>query len=128
MTTLPGWNYEQPTEAEILAALTAYVGRDTATAVWDALCRQHGIERPVERTADLLRACDHLTYLGTIARVTGRSGKIRAATYQALDGTHQPLDDAYQSVDGAHQALDGTHQALAGSLADSSAGAAGGPS
>ena len=84
MTTLPDWNLEKPTEAAIVAELGRALGAESADALWSVVCRQLGVDQQVTDVNDLIRACEALVLLGEIARVTGRSGKVRALTYRAL--------------------------------------------
>jgi hypothetical protein len=83
MPTIPGHQYEQPTEAALVGALADVIGGDLARAVVDAVARKAGLSRPCGPD-DLVRMTELLMEVGDLLRVTARSEKIRAVTYRAL--------------------------------------------
>ncbi|MEV0897121.1 hypothetical protein [Actinoplanes sp. NPDC049802] len=91
MTTMDGWNFDQPTEAEMLKALAdALGGPEYARAVLDTVCRKIGQSRPVTSPGDMIRVAEALLEFADMLRVTARSVKIRAVTYRALEGVLPP--------------------------------------
>ncbi|GIF16382.1 hypothetical protein [Actinoplanes teichomyceticus] len=90
-TTIPGWNYEQPTEETMLGELASALGGDeNAVAAFEMACRRLGQRRPVADPDDLIRVSETLQELGDLLRVTARSAKIRVSTYQALRAAYAP--------------------------------------
>ncbi|MGK5678564.1 hypothetical protein [Actinoplanes sp. URMC 104] len=75
-----------PTEEAALEALGELVGPGTAAGLWDISCRALYLPRPVEAVSDLRRVAEHLMETGDLMRVTGRSLKVRAITFDALSG------------------------------------------
>ena len=84
MTTIAGWNYDQPTEKTLIAGFAHSMGDDTARHVWALTCRRLGLAQPVTRLEDLIAVSDAMIELGDVVRVAGRSAKIRLITYRAL--------------------------------------------
>jgi hypothetical protein len=78
------YGYAMPTEDDALVALGELVGREVADGLWDLTARALGISRPVQSTDDLRRVAEHLMTIGDLARVSGRSLKVRLITYDAL--------------------------------------------
>jgi hypothetical protein len=76
-----------PTEDDALAALAEMIGPDMAVGLWELSTQALGIARPVSSAADLRRVAEHLMNVGEFARVTARSLKVRAVTYDALSRT-----------------------------------------
>ncbi|WIN00094.1 hypothetical protein ACTOB_003775 [Actinoplanes oblitus] len=84
MTTIPGWNYDKPTEKALIAEFAKTMGADAARNVWAMLCRQLGFAQPVSRIEDLIAVSDAMMELGNNVRVAGRGARIRLITYRAL--------------------------------------------
>ena len=82
--TIPGYQLDQPTEASLIAALSAAVGPDTARALVDLTSKKLRRSRPAGPD-DLIRLTEALMEIGDLLRVTARSEKIRAVTYRALN-------------------------------------------
>jgi hypothetical protein len=81
------YGLDLPTEDDALTALAAVVGRDMAAGLWELSTRAVGVSRPVRSAADLRRVAEHLMSVGELARVAGRSLKVRVVTYDALSRT-----------------------------------------
>lgn len=81
------YGHELPTEDDAIAALAEGVGPETAEGLWDLSARALGVARPVTGAGDVLRVAEHLMVVGETARLTGRSLKVHAITYDALFGT-----------------------------------------
>ena len=81
------YGQERPTEEDALAALAELVGRRLAEGVWELSCRELGLQRPLQTTADLRRLAEHLMNVGDLMRVAARSTKVRVITYEALSRT-----------------------------------------
>lgn len=75
----------RPTERSALDALGGLVGPAVAEALWDIAVRELVLTRPVDSAGDLVRVAEHLMETGDLARVAGRSLKIRTVTYAALN-------------------------------------------
>ncbi|KHD73545.1 hypothetical protein [Actinoplanes utahensis] len=88
MTTIPGWNYDKPTEKALIAEFAKTMGTDPARNMWAMLCRQLGLAQPVSRLDDLIAVSDAMIELGDTVRVAGRGARIRLITYRAL---HAPV-------------------------------------
>ncbi len=82
--TIPGYDYAQPTDKSLLAALTTSVGPDAAKALTDLAAKKLGRRTPAGPD-DLIAMTEYLMELGDLLRVTTRSEKIRAVTYRALN-------------------------------------------
>lgn len=82
-----GYDYAQPTEAGAVQALGALVGAAAAEPLWDLAARSLAVQRPVLSTDDLCRVADQLMQLGDLARIAGRSLRVRCITYDALSGS-----------------------------------------
>lgn len=86
--TVPGWNFEQPTEAGLLDDITVALGdRKGAGLLLDLGCLRLGLKRPIQDTGDIIAVAEWLLEFGDLMRVTGRSAKIRAVTYRALNAS-----------------------------------------
>ena len=75
---------ELPSEAQAVGALAELLGPRMAEGLWDLSVRELGVARPVDSAADLRRIADHLMEAGELVRVTARSLKVRAVTYEAF--------------------------------------------
>ncbi len=76
----------QPTEQNALEALAHLLGPELAEAAWSAAVERAGLSRPVSALTDLQRVAEELTRLGDqIARIAGRSLRIRVISYRALE-------------------------------------------
>ena len=84
--TTTGYDPQTPTEATAIAALAAVLTPPVADGLWALAARTLGLQRPVDSPADLRRVAEWLMQTGDVARVTGRSIKVRVITYEALDG------------------------------------------
>ena len=77
---------DRPTEKAALAALTELLGPRPAEDLWNLAVRAVGLRRPVDETDDLRRVADYLMEIANLARIAGRSLKVRIITCQALMG------------------------------------------
>ncbi len=81
-TVIPGYNLEEPTERDALAALQRVFGAAKAETHWAAACAdaalRHGRVKP---GAELAKAADALKTQGGAAAVVARSIEIRMHTY-----------------------------------------------
>ena len=91
MTTIPGWDYDQPTEKTLLAEFGRSMGADAAGNVWAVVCRRLNLARPVTRLEDLIAAGDAMIELGDTVRVAGRGAEIRLLTYRALQASRPAM-------------------------------------
>ena len=83
MTPVPGYDLDPPTEARLIAALTATFDADTAkTLVATAARKMH--RRHLHSPEDGITTTEILMDLGDLLRVTARSEKIRAVTHRVL--------------------------------------------
>ena len=80
---IPGYDYDQPTEQSLIAALTASVGADAAKALAELAAKKLG--RRQASPDGLIATTEYLMELGDLLRVTARSEKIRTVTYRALN-------------------------------------------
>ena len=87
MARIPGYELDPPSEAQLIAALTATFGADTATTLV-ALAADRMNRRHLHSAEDVIKATEILMDLGDLLRVTARSEKIRAVTHRAL---HAPV-------------------------------------
>jgi hypothetical protein len=78
---------KKPTENDAVSALAALVGAEAADGMWSLSVRAVGLRRPVESVADLRRVAEQMMSLGELARVAGRSLKVRSITFDALSAT-----------------------------------------
>lgn len=83
MSTIPGHALDRPTQAALIAALSAQLGPETARALVDLTIKKLRLVRPYT-TDDLVTMAEDLMNVGDVLRVTARSEKIRAVTYRAL--------------------------------------------
>lgn len=81
--SIPGYDYDPPTENSLIAALIASVGPVAAKALADLAAKQVGKRGPAS-LEDLLRMTEYLIEVSDMVRVTARSERIRAVTYRAL--------------------------------------------
>ncbi|GIF05056.1 hypothetical protein [Actinoplanes siamensis] len=81
--TIPRYDYQQPTQADLLSALTTSVGADAAKVLVELAARRAGRPQP-DSPDELVPMIEYLMELGDLLRVTARSEKIRAVTYRAL--------------------------------------------
>lgn len=88
MTTLPVHDYEKPSQAALVAALGAAVGREAARVFVDLASKSLKHNRPAN-TVELIQVMEVLMEWGDLMRVTARTEKIRAVTYRAL---HEAVD------------------------------------
>jgi hypothetical protein len=73
-----------PSEPEAIGALGDTIGHDMAAGLWDLCARSLGLTRPITAPDDLRRMAERIMQIGELARVSGRSLKIRVITYDAL--------------------------------------------
>lgn len=78
------FQYDVTTENDAIQALTAVVGPDLAKVLWMVSARSLSLEQPVTAPADLRRIAAHITDLGDLSRIAGRSLMLRIITYEAL--------------------------------------------
>ncbi|MEV4281528.1 hypothetical protein [Actinoplanes xinjiangensis] len=83
MTTPAGYDLDPPTEARLLASLTAAFDPDTAKTLVTLAARKMQ-RRNLRTTDDVIKATEILMDIGDRLRVTSRSEKIRAVTHRAL--------------------------------------------
>jgi hypothetical protein len=88
MTTLPGRDHDKPSQAALVAALGAAVGRDAARVFVDLASKKLKHTRPPD-TMDLIQVMEVLMEWGDLMRVIARTEKVRAVTYRAL---HEAVD------------------------------------
>jgi hypothetical protein len=83
--TIPGYGQEQPSEKAAIQALSELVGPVVSEAIWSAAVQTAHLSRPVTQIDDLEKVADELTKISNnLARVGGRSLKIRLLSYKAL--------------------------------------------
>jgi hypothetical protein len=78
------FQYDVTTENDAIQALTAVVGPDLAQVLWRVSAQSLSVEQPVTAPSDLRRVAEHITDLGDLARIAGRSLMLRIITYEAL--------------------------------------------
>ncbi|HWS31743.1 MAG TPA: hypothetical protein VN408_03260 [Actinoplanes sp.] len=81
---------DRPTEQDAVQALADLVGPQMADGLWNLSVQALGLHRPVEGPADLKRVAEHVMEIGELARVAGRSLKVRIITHEALTRTVLP--------------------------------------
>jgi hypothetical protein len=87
MTDILAYGQPEPTEETALRALTDLFGPQMAEATWATAVRAAGLTRPLHSIDDVQKAAEELTRLGDrIARVAGRSLRVRVIAYRALSG------------------------------------------
>ena len=83
--TIPGYGQEEPTEASAVQSLTELMGASPAKTEWSDAASRAKVARPVVPLQALEQVAQELTASpNNLARVGGRSLKIRLMTYRAL--------------------------------------------
>ncbi len=83
--TIPGYGQEEPTEASAVQSLTEVMGANPAKTEWSDAASRAKVTRPVVPLQALEQVAQELTTSpNNLARVGGRSLKIRLMTYRAL--------------------------------------------
>jgi hypothetical protein len=84
MTVANEYGHRLPTEEDVLLNLGELVGTDVAEGLWEIAVRKLGLTRPVSDADDLRLMAEQLMSVGELARVVGRSLKVRLVTFEAL--------------------------------------------
>lgn len=76
---------EMPTEDAAVQVLVRLLGNEGGAVAWGDACSRAGLRPPVKSLEQLERAVEKLTSSDTmLARIAGRSLKIRLLTYTSL--------------------------------------------
>jgi hypothetical protein len=82
---IPGYGQEEPTEASSIQSLAELMGAKPASTEWSDAAGRAKVARPVVPLQALDQVAQELTTSpNNLARVGGRSLKIRLMTYRAL--------------------------------------------
>lgn len=87
---LPGYGRELPSQHMILDSLARYLDDEEIPEIWEAACRQAGVDvgNPPTSAEELLPLVDALERCGDLAAVCAKGLRIRIMSYLVLSRSY----------------------------------------
>lgn len=93
---IPSHDYAQPSEQDVLDALTELFGEEASGLIWEKVCACTGVARPASGLSlnGLELAIEYLKRWPGLAGLVGRSMSVRIRTFRSLHAQQKPVSSA----------------------------------